>query len=166
MSDPKNLTEMYIEELQDLWSANDQMKDVVKELAKAAGDEKLAVRLSKSAEGIQQHTDILRSLIQDAGGKKSKEHCKGMEGLVEEARKHGIETDAEGAVRDVAIIAQYQRMCHYGIAGFGTAKAFAQALGREEDVKKLDRALDAIYESDGYMSDLAERSRNLDALAA
>lgn len=67
-----------------------------------------------------------------------------------------------GAALDVAIIAQYQRLCHYGIAGFGTTKAFAEALGKDEAARKLDQALDNIYESDDFMT---ERSRNVDAKA-
>jgi ferritin-like metal-binding protein YciE len=166
MSDPTNLSDMYVEELQDLWSANDQMKRVVKELADAASDAQLAERLRKSVDGIQAHTDQLKALLDEAGGEMSKEHCKGMEGLVKEARKHALEEDLEGPVRDVAIIAQYQRMCHYGLAGFGTAKAFADALGKREHAQRLETMLEHIYESDDYMSDLAERSKNLEAAAA
>lgn len=165
MSDPANLTELYREELQDLWSANDQMKKVVLDMAGKAGDGKLADRLRKSADGIQAHTDMLKDLLQEAGGELEKEHCRGMEGLVREARKHAVEADLDGAVRDVAIIAQYQRMCHYGISGFGTAKAYAEALGKTEAAGKLERAVGHIYESDDYMSDLAERSKNLQAAA-
>jgi ferritin-like metal-binding protein YciE len=89
-----------------------------------------------------------------------------MAGLVAEARKHATNLEAKGPVRDVAIISQYQRMCHYGIAGFGTAKAYAEALNRNKDVHKLDEALEHIYESDDYLSELATRSKNLDAAAA
>ena len=54
-------------------------------------------------------------------------------------------------------------MCHYGIAGFGTIKAFAEALGEEAAAGKIGDALDDIYDSDGFMTELAERSRNVDA---
>lgn len=165
MSDPGNLTELYVEELQDLWSANDQMKKVVLDMAGKADDGKLAERLRKSADGIQAHTDMLKGLLQDAGAEQAKEHCRGMEGLVREARKHALEADLDGPVRDVAIIAQFQRMCHYGIAGFGTARAYAEALGKDGASRKLEEAVRHIHESDDYMSDLAERSKNLQAAA-
>lgn len=157
------LKDLYIEELQDLWSANEQMSEVVSAMADKAVDKKLADRLSTAKDGIDQHIRLLKSLIEDSGAEVTKEHCKGMEGLVKEARKHALEADLEGAVLDVAIIAQYQRMCHYGIAGFGTAKAFAEALGRDDAARKLDEALDRIYGSDEFMTELAERSRNLEA---
>jgi ferritin-like metal-binding protein YciE len=159
------LKDLYIEELQDLWSANDQMAEVVSQMADKASDSQLADKLSGSKSGIDEHTRLLKSLISDAGGEESKEHCKGMEGLVREAKKHATESDLEGAAMDVSIIAQYQRMCHYGIAGFGTTKAFAEALGMDDAVSKLDEALDDIYESDSFMTELAERSRNVDAAA-
>ncbi len=165
MPAPKNLNDLYIHELQDLWSSNDQMKGAVEKMASEASDSALGDRLRRSAEGVGKNAELLRELLSNAGGQEKKEHCKGMEGLVSEARKHALEAGAEGAVKDVAIIAQYQRMCHYGLAGFGTAKAFADALGKSDDARKLDEALQHIYQSDEYMSDLAERSKNLKAAA-
>ena len=109
MSDPRNLNELYIEELQDLWSANSQMSDVVEEMAGVASDKKLADQFRQSVKGIRKHTETLKQLIEDAGGECKKEHCKGMEGLTKEARKHVVKSDSEGAVRDVAAIAQFQR---------------------------------------------------------
>ena len=158
------LKEIYIEELQDLWSANTHMSDMVSSLAGKASDDTLADRLTSAKDGIDEHSELLRNLISDAGGEEKKEHCKGMEGLVKEARKHVMEGDLDGAALDVTIIAQYQRMCHYGIAGFGTAKAYAVALGENEAADRLDAALDNIYESDDFMTELAERSRNIQAM--
>lgn len=163
MSNPKNLEDLYISELKDNWSANDQMKKCVSELAGKAGCKKLKGRLEKAAEGIGKHTKTVQSLLDDLGVSE-KEHCKGMEGLVQEARKHAIEADiSDPDVRDVAIIAQYQRMCHYGICGFGTAKAFAKALGKEDHCSKLDSITADIYQADENMTDLAEKSVNLNA---
>lgn len=158
------LNDLYTEELQDLWSANDQMAEVVAAMADKASDKKLADRLSSAKGGIDQHTQLLKSLLEETDAEMKKEHCKGMEGLVKEARKHAVDSDIHGAALDVAIIAQYQRLCHYGIAGFGTTKAFAEALGRDDAAEKLDGALDKIYDSDEFMTDLAERSRNLEAI--
>ena len=159
------LKDLYTEELQDLWSANDQMAEVVAAMADKASDKKLADRLSSAKDGIDQHTQLLKSLLEETDAEMKKEHCKGMEGLVKEARKHAVDSDMQGAALDVAIIAQYQRLCHYGIAGFGTTKAFAEALGMDEAAQKLDAALDNIYGSDEFMTELAERSLNLEAVA-
>ena len=163
MSAPANLEDCYTEELADNWSANDQMREAVTQLAQAAGDKKLKQRLEKSAKGIEKHTKTIRQLLDDCG-ESEKEHCKGMEGLVKEAKKHAIDAKIkDDDVRDVIIITQYQRMCHYGLAGFGSAKAFAEALGKKDHVKKLDTIVEDIYDADENMSDLAERSVNLQA---
>lgn len=166
MSDPKNLTDLYLEELQDLWSANDQMAKVVQDMAEETRDETLKQKFSASVDGIRKHTSLLKELVEDAGGKCEPEHCKGMQGLVKEARKHALGIDSDGAVKDVAAIAQFQRMSHYGIAGFGTAKSYAKALGKNDAATRLEKATKEIYGCDEYMSDLAARSENLEARAS
>lgn len=164
MSTPENLQDVYIDELKDLWSANDQMLKVIKKITAKASDASLKDMLTKSQEGIVSHTAILKELIAGQDEKVSKDHCKGMEGLAAEAIKHVIEEGPDkGPVLDVLIIAQYQRMTHYGIAGFGTAAAFAKALGLKDDNKKLRDATKDIYASDAFMTKLAETSVNLEA---
>ena len=156
MSAPEDFDELYTDELKDLWSENDQMSRVLKKIAPKASDAKLKAMLAKSQEGIAKHTDVVKELIAAAGEKVSKEHCKGMEGLVAEATKHtGEEAPEKGPLLDAVIIAQYQRMTHYGIAGFGTAAAYAKALGKTDDQKKLTLATKEIYGGDDYGSQLA-----------
>lgn len=164
MSTPETLHEIYIDELKDLWSANDQMLKVVKKITTKAKDAALKEMLAKSHEGITTHTGVLKELIASHDEKVSKEHCKGMEGLVEEATKHVLEEGPKkGPLLDVLIVAQYQRMTHYGIAGFGTAAAYAEALGLKDDAAKLNDATKEIYGGDEYMTKLAETSVNLQA---
>jgi ferritin-like metal-binding protein YciE len=167
MSAPKSLDDIYADELKDLWSANDQMHRALKKIAPKAQDPKLQQMLEKSMDGISRHTDVLKALLADQGEKASKEHCKGMEGLVEEAKAHILDDGPDDKeLRDVLIIAQYQRMTHYGIAGFGTAAAYAKALGLEEHVQKLDTATAEIYGGDEYGTLLAERTVNVNAADA
>ena len=166
MSDaPEDLSDLYAEEMKDLWSANDQMTKVVKKLAAKASDAGLKDMLTKAVDGIGSHTDVLKELIEAAGEKVKKEHCKGMEGLVAEATKHclGEEAPEKGPVLDAQIIAQYQRMTHYGIAGFGTAAAYAKALGEDRAVKKLSVATKEIYGGDEFATKLAETAVNAHA---
>jgi len=164
MSAPENFQEIYTDELKDLWSANDQMNRLLKKITSKASDPELKEMLTKSQTGISAHTDVLKELIAGQDEKVSKEHCKGMEGLVTEATKHIIEEGPKkGPLLDVVIIAQYQRMSHYGIAGFGTAAAYAKALGLKDDNKKLRDATKEIYGGDEYMTKLAETSVNIQA---
>ena len=142
MSDIARLSDLYIDELKDLWSANDQMGRVLKKIAPKATNPKLKEFLTSSQDGIASHTNLLKALIANQDEKVSKEHCKGMEGLVTEAVKHTIDDAPDkGPVLDAAIIAQYQRMTHYGIAGFGTVAAFAKALKLKDDHKQLKAAV-------------------------
>jgi ferritin-like metal-binding protein YciE len=165
MSAPEDLKDLYVEELKDLWSANDQMQRTVKKLVGKASDAQLKDLLSRSVEGIGGHTGALKQLIEAQAEKVSKEHCKGMEGLVEEATKHttGEEAPKKGPVLDAQIIAQYQRMSHYGLAGFGTAAAYAKALGLKSDEKTLKRMTKEIYSADEYATRMAETSVNIEA---
>nr|QMS47895.1 protein yciF [uncultured bacterium] len=167
MSKPTNLQELYVDELKDLWSANDQMQRVVAKIADKPHNPKLKSLLAKSEKGIGEHTGVLKDLLTSNGADVAKEHCKGMAGLVEEAKKHILQDAPEqGPLLDAVIISQYQRMTHYGIAGFGTAAAYAGALGRTDEAEKLHRATQEIYRGDEYASTLAETSINLKAESA
>ena len=167
MSTPEDLKDIYVDEMKDLWSANDQMLKVLKKIAAKATDAKLKEMLTTSHEGITNHTAVLKELIAGQDEKVSKAHCKGMEGLVAEATKHVLEEGPKkGPLLDVLIIAQYQRMTHYGIAGFGTAAAYAEALELKDDSKKLNDATKEIYGGDEFMTKLAETSVNLQAETA
>ncbi|WP_428332832.1 ferritin-like domain-containing protein [Novosphingobium sp.] len=164
MSEITTLQELYVDELKDLWSANDQMAKALKKIVKHATDEKLTDLLEKSQEGIAAHTDILKQLIENQDAKVKKEHCKGMEGLVAEALKHSVdEAPEKGPVRDAAIIAQFQRMTHYGITGFGTVAAFAKALELDDDSTKLETAVKDMHRGDDLMSELAQSAVNVAA---
>lgn len=159
MSGPGSLTDVYTDELKDLWSANDQMTKAVKAMAVEANDPKLKQTFEASITGIGKHSDMLKSLLEEAGGEAEKEHCKGMEGLVKEALKHSIkEAPENGDLQDVVMIAQYQRMSHYGITGFGTATSYAAALGMKDHVTKLKAIVADIYKADEYASKLGEKA--------
>ncbi len=165
MAKISTLQELYVDELKDLWSANDQMARALKKIAPEASNAKLKSMLASSQDGIGEHTEMLKSLIEGQDEEVSKEHCKGMEGLVAEALKHTIDDAPEkGPVLDAAIIAQYQRMTHYGITGFGTVSAFASALELEDDAEKLSNAVAEMHDGDELMSELAESAVNTSAV--
>ncbi len=164
MANITTLKDLYADELKDLWSANDQMVRALQKISPQATNGKLKALLDKSPDGIGRHTQLLKSLIEAQGEKVSKEHCKGMEGLVAEAIKHTV-SDApdKGALLDAAIIAQYQRMTHYGITGFGTVAAFARALKLSGDSDKLETAVKDMHQADDLMTEIAEAAVNVKA---
>lgn len=167
MSKISSLLDLYVDELKDLWSANDQMARALKKIAPRVTNPKLADLLDNSQQGIAGHTDLLKALIANQDEEVAKEHCKGMEGIVSEAVKHTIE-DApdQGPVLDAVIISQFQRMTHYGITGFGTVAAFSKALGLQDDNDQLRAVVKDMYVADELMTDLAEAAVNVSAAKA
>jgi ferritin-like metal-binding protein YciE len=164
MSKITTLQELYVDELKDLWSANDQMAKALKKILPKAQNTKLVAHLGNAQTGIAQHIVMLKSLIEQHGGQLKKEYCKGMEGLAQEALKHTVDDGPQaGPVLDAAIIAQYQRMTHYGITGFGTVSAFAKALKLDDDQNQLQTAVGSMYNSDELMTELAESAVNVEA---
>ena len=160
-----SLKELYLDEMKDLWSANDQMGKALKKIAPKATNEKLKKMLAGSQDGIAKHTEMLKKLIEAHDTSVKKEHCKGMEGLCTEAVKHTIEEAPEsGPVLDAAIISQYQRMTHYGITGFGTVAAFAKALKLDDAQSQISKAVKDMYQSDELMTELAEGAVNTKAV--
>jgi ferritin-like metal-binding protein YciE len=154
------LKDLYLAELQDLASALEQSRDITIELEKAATDPGLREALHAGHQGISAGLDFAHETIRGHGQAPGAETCKGMKGLVAEARAHALdERFGDDAVRDAAIIAQYQRMAHYAIAGWGCAKAFAERLELPE-VDGLDKHLGQCYSGDETMTDLAQGGIN------
>jgi ferritin-like metal-binding protein YciE len=138
------------------------MSAVVKTMAEKANDAKLKQALQKSVSDIKKHADAIKTLLAKSDEKVEKEHCKGMEGLVKEALKHiNKEAPENGELLDVVILAQYQRMSHYGLAGFGTAAAYAKALGKQDGASKLSSIVADIHKGDDYASRLAEKTESV-----
>lgn len=167
MPNTNSLQEIYTDELKDLWSANDQMTRMVKIMAAKADDPALRQSLEQSIGEIKKHAEMVKSMLTEIEDDAEKEHCKGMEGLVKEATKH-VTTEApeDRELLDIVIIAQYQRMSHYGIAGFGTAAAYAKALGMKEEFAQLAGIVGEIQEGDSYASELAVRAEKAAAAVA
>ncbi len=152
---PSTLKELYTADLRDLWSANDQMQTVVQQFSDKATDPKLKQLFERSVSGIAQHTQALRVMT----GADGDSPCPGMQGLVQEATQHALQSDLPPQLRDLEMVAQYQRMSHYGLAGFGTVAAYAEALGMTEEAGKLKSMVSDIYKADEYASSLAESAQ-------
>ena len=156
MATMKNLKDVYIDQLQDMWSANTQSLKVVSEMGRHAKNTELSEALIAGINGINDGIAKIERLCSDHGVNPSEEHCKGMEGIVREARSHALDTDFEDDdARDAVIITQYQRMTHYAIAGYGCLRAFANRLGLDGDGAVLQECLDGSYSGDDHMTRIA-----------
>lgn len=154
----KNLQDVYHDQLQDLYSACKQSLDATTELGRAAQDKELSEALIAGANGISEGMDHLKSICANHDIDPNGEHCKGMAGLVTEAKAHALNADfSDDATRDVVIVTQYQRMVHYALAGYGAVVAFANRLDLDEDAGILQKLLDETYDGDRRMTDIATK---------
>ena len=161
-----NLKDLYIDQLQDLYSADKQAAEMTRQLRDAAKNESLRTALDRGVKGIEEGLDTLSTILEAHDADPTAEFCKGMQGLVREAEAHAIRADfADPDVRDASIITQYQRMTHYGIAGYGCVAAFARRLGLRAEADKLEKCLEETRSGDTALTHLAEGEINEAALA-
>ncbi|MGB3472192.1 MAG: DUF892 family protein [Erythrobacter sp.] len=161
------LKDLYIDQLQDIYSANTQSLEATKQLRAKASSVALTAALDAGVEGISEGREKVAMLIKGHNADPTGEFCKGMEGLVKEAKAHAINADFDDPdVRDASIITQYQRMTHYGLAGWGTALAFAKRLGLDSDANTIQTCLDNTYGGDRTMTEIATGEVNKEAMAA
>lgn len=157
----RSLTDVYIHQLQDMHSADRQALAATRRLVNLAGDQHLANALAAGVEGIRRGVRQMQNLLTRHGASMSEEHSEAMEGIVGEIKADLLEADIDNpALRDAMIAAQYQRMAHFAIAGYGTALAYAQRLGLTEDVAQLKHNLDSAYDGDRTMSQIVNGNIN------
>lgn len=151
----EGLKELYIEELKDLYSAENQLVKALPKLAKAATSPELRSGFEEHLEQTQGHVErlekIFKALDESPKGKK----CAGMEGLVQEGSEVMAE-DFEGAVMDAALIGAAQRVEHYEIAAYGTVRELAEILGEPDQASLLQQTLDEEKETDEKLTELAK----------
>jgi ferritin-like metal-binding protein YciE len=161
----ENLRDLYIDQLRDLYSAENQLVKALPKMAKAATDEQLKQafldHLEETKGQVERLTKIFDKLDEKPGGKK----CKAMEGLVEEG-KETIEEDASPEAKDAGLIAAAQRVEHYEMAGYGTVRAYARQLGEDSAVKLIQEIFDQESAADKKLTKLAETVINLEAAGA
>ena len=150
-----SLRELYIDELRDLYNAETQLTKALPKMAKNASNAELRQafeeHLRQTSEHVSRLEQIFDMLEEKAAGKK----CLGMEGLVKEGAET-MQEDYKDAVMDAAIIGAAQRVEHYEIAGYGTAKEFAHLLGEDEQVSLLEQTLEEEKQTDERLTQLAE----------
>ncbi|WP_102106751.1 ferritin-like domain-containing protein [Oceaniglobus roseus] len=152
------LKDLYLDQLQDLYSANKQSLDATTKLGRAAEDKELSEALIAGSNGISEGMETIAKICSDHGIDPTGEHCKGMEGLVTEVHAHALDMEfGDSSVKDAAIITQYQRMVHYGLAGYGCVTAFANRLGFDGDAALLEQCLENTRSGDRHMTKIATK---------
>lgn len=159
------LADLLHHELKDLYSAEKQLVKALPKMAKAATNAKLKAGFEEHLEQTKGHVERLDQIGDQLGLKLTGHKCKAMEGLVEEGAEL-ISEDAEDSVRDAGLIGAAQRVEHYEMAGYGTARALATHLGHDDVADALGKTLKEEKETDAKLTKLAETAVNAEAGAA
>jgi ferritin-like metal-binding protein YciE len=150
----KNLNDLLVHELKDLYSAEKQLTKALPKLIKAADNDDLRQALDHHLGQTEQHVARLESIFSQLEIPTRGHKCKAMEGLIEEG-KEILEEDMDEEVRDAAMICAAQRVEHYEIAGYGCARTFAQQLGLDEAAQLLQQTLDEEKMADEKLTQVA-----------
>jgi ferritin-like metal-binding protein YciE len=161
----ETLRDLLIHELKDLYSAEKQLVKALPKVANAVNDTDLKGGIEKHLEETKGHVNRLEQIFEMLGTSTRGPKCKGMEGLIEESSTL-IEDEPDAEVLDAGIICGSQKIEHYEIAGYGTARTFAELLGEEEVMELLQQTLDEEKATDGKLTELALSSVNLMAADA
>lgn len=135
-----SLKEVLIDEMRDLYSAENQIVKAFPKALKQVSDEKLKQAMTTHLEETKGQVARLRTIFEQLGEKPTGKHCDGTEGCLKEVAE-ATEEDEEGALKDACIIGASLRVEHYEIAGYSAAIAMAKALKEEEIVKLLTQTL-------------------------
>jgi ferritin-like metal-binding protein YciE len=155
----KSLEDLYVHELKDLYSAEKQLIEALPEMVEAANSPQLREAFASHLKETEQHFEKVHQLLQKLDENPGSTKCKGMEGLLEEG-EDAIDEEASPAVRDAFLISAAQRVEHYEISGYGTARAYARSLGRADDAEVLNQILEQEYAADNKLDKLAEGNIN------
>ena len=137
----QTLKDLYIHELKDLFSAEQQLVKALPKIAKAASNKELAAGFQEHLKQTKGHAQRLEQVLSSHQQITRGPKCKGMEGIVVEGAEM-IEEEAENEVKDAGLIAAAQRVEHYEMAGYGTARTYAELLGDKEGAKLLGLILE------------------------
>ena len=159
-----SLRELYIEELRDIYDAENQLVKALPKMAEAATSDQLRSGFEEHLEQTRGHVQRLDDIFANIGEKPTGKKCKGMQGLVSEG-KEVIDEDFEGEVKDAALISAAQRVEHYEIAAYGTVRTYAEILGDQSAVELLEQTLQEEKETDEKLTELAQ-SINVEASSA
>jgi ferritin-like metal-binding protein YciE len=147
------LNDVFIDQIEDLYSAETQLVDALPKLAGAASDEKLQDAFRAHLEETRGHVQRLQQIKNDHGIAGS-QRCKGMAGLLAEGDEV-VDEPGTGAAKDAAIIAAAQRVEHYEIAAYGTARTLANELGFNDAKKLLSDTLGEESAADDLLTKIA-----------
>lgn len=153
------LRALWIDELRDLYDAENRLVKALPKMAKAANSEKLRAGFEEHLEQTKRHVDRLKEIFENVGERAKAKKCAGMVGIIKEGDEM-LEEDFEGAVMDAAIISAAQRVEHYEIAAYGCVRDWAELLGENEAKELLEKTLEEEKQTDQKLTEIARDEVN------
>jgi ferritin-like metal-binding protein YciE len=158
----QTLEDMYMDLLKDLYSAEKQLVKALPKMAKAADASDLQKAFQDHLRQTEGHVERIERIFSELGGSPRGKKCVGMEGLIAEGSEL-MKEDAEPEVLDAGLIAAAQKVEHYEIAGYGTARTWAERIGHENAARLLQQTLDEESAANEKLTQIAESHVNMEA---
>jgi ferritin-like metal-binding protein YciE len=149
-----SINDVYTHELQDLYSAETQLLQALPKMAQAASSDELRQAFEQHLEETRGHVERLTEILGETGVSAGTEKCKGMAGLIAEGEQI-VSAQGDPTVKDAALISAAQRVEHYEIAAYGTARTLADELGIADAKDLLDQTLDEESQADKLLTKIA-----------
>lgn len=156
------LDDYLLSELKDLYNAESQLIRGLPKMSKAASSPRLRQAFDEHLEVTKKHKQRLEQVFEQIGHTPRGKKCHAMEGLLEEAQEM-IDASGDEAVHDAALIGAAQRIEHYEIAAYGTARTIARRLGHDQAAQLLQTTLDEEEQTDRELTEIAESEVNVHA---
>ena len=156
------LRKLYVDELKDLYSAENQLIKAIPKMAKATDSEELRAAFEEHLKQTREHVSRLEEIFADLEESPKGKKCRGMEELIEEGSEM-IEEDPEPAELNAGLIAAAQRVEHYEIAGYGCVRTYASLLGEKSAASLLEKTLEEEKATDEKLTEISEQ---INAIAA
>ena len=157
------LKKLYVEELRDVYSAEQQLLKALPKMAKGASSDELKQAFEDHLEQTKGHVERLEEIFETLDEKPTGKTCKAMKGLIEEGSEI-LKQDGEDSVLDAGIIAAAQKVEHYEMATYGTLRTWADLLNEDEAASLLQETLDEEAQADKTLNELATEVINPEAL--
>ena len=159
----QTMEDLFLDTLRDLYDAEKQITKALPKMSKAATSDDLRAAFDEHLRVTRQQVERLEQIFKELDEKPTGKKCAGMEGLIEEGEELIEEADAS-FVLDAGLIGAAQRVEHYEMAGYGTARTFAQRLGYDQAARLLQQTLEEEKETDLKLTELAESMVNEEAV--
>jgi len=160
-----SLNDLFVSQIEDLYDAENRLTKALPKMAEAAQSSQLKQAFQQHLTETQGHVSRLETIFRELGIEPKRETCEAMKGLIAEGEEM-IKAKGDPDVKDAALIAAAQRVEHYEISGYGTAKTFAKRLGKTQAANLLQQTENEEVAADKKLTTIAESSVNVQAASA